>query len=124
MREKRARHTHRGWPASDLAPVLMRAEVRDDLTQRASWTFASEWVVGDHITLVRNEHYLRAAEGLPYLDQVTFRFVPDLGQALDLFAAGECDVIAQDVIEGSDITPLLKAAETGVSAHCRSTKIR
>jgi hypothetical protein len=30
------------WPVSVLAPVLMRARVEDDLTERASWTFASE----------------------------------------------------------------------------------
>jgi peptide/nickel transport system substrate-binding protein len=73
-----------------------------------------EWVVGDHITLARNERYLRAAEGLPYIDLVTFRFVPDLAQALDLYSAGECDVITQDVIEGGDIAPLLEAADAGM----------
>jgi peptide/nickel transport system substrate-binding protein len=72
-----------------------------------------EWVVGDHITLVRNERYFRASEGLPHLDRVTFRFVVSLEQALELFAAGECDVIAQDVIEGQDTAPLLEAAESG-----------
>jgi peptide/nickel transport system substrate-binding protein len=72
-----------------------------------------EWVVGDHITLVRNAHYFRASEGLPYLDSVTFRFVSDLQQALDLLAAGECDIITQDVIEGGDITLLLGAAKAG-----------
>jgi len=72
-----------------------------------------EWVVGDHITLTRNERYFRASEGLPYLDRVTFRFVPDLRQALDLLAAGECDVIAQDVIEGGDVALLLEAAKAG-----------
>ncbi|MBN1979615.1 MAG: peptide ABC transporter substrate-binding protein [Anaerolineae bacterium] len=72
-----------------------------------------EWVVGDHITLVRNARYFRASEGLPYLDSVTFRFVPDLQQALDLLAAGECDVITSDVIETGDIAPLLEAAEAG-----------
>jgi peptide/nickel transport system substrate-binding protein len=72
-----------------------------------------EWVVGDHITLVRNTRYFRASEGLPYLDRVTFRFTPDLQQALDMLAAGECDVIAQDVIEGKDVTSLLEAAEAG-----------
>jgi peptide/nickel transport system substrate-binding protein len=73
-----------------------------------------EWVVGDHITLVRNGRYFRASEGLAYLDRVTFRFVSSLRQALDLFAAGECDVIAQDVIEGEDAAPLLEASESGV----------
>jgi hypothetical protein len=47
--EKRARHTHDGWPVSDLAPVLMRADVHDDLTRRESWSFASELVIGDHV---------------------------------------------------------------------------
>jgi peptide/nickel transport system substrate-binding protein len=72
-----------------------------------------EWVVGDHITLARNERYFRAAEGLPHLDRVTFRFVSGLRQALDLYAVGECDVITQDVIEGQDIAPLLEAAKAG-----------
>jgi peptide/nickel transport system substrate-binding protein len=72
-----------------------------------------EWVVGDHITLTRNERYFRGSEGLPYLDRVTFRFIPDLQQALNLLAAGECDVIVQDVIEGGDIALLLEAAEAG-----------
>lgn len=72
-----------------------------------------EWLGGDRITLVRNPRYFRAAEGLPRLDRITFRFVTDLQQALDLFAAGECDLIAQDVIENEDITPLLVAAESG-----------
>jgi len=72
-----------------------------------------EWVVGNHITLVRNAHYFRALEGLPYLDSVTFRFVSDLQQALDLLSVGECDIIAPDVIEGEGITPLLEAAEAG-----------
>jgi len=47
--ETRARHTHGGWPVSDLAPVLMRADVNDDLMLRESWTFASELVIGDHV---------------------------------------------------------------------------
>jgi len=72
-----------------------------------------EWVEGEQITLVRNPHYFRASEGLPYLDRVIFRFVPDLRQALDLLTAGECDLITQDVIESGDLTPLLKAAEAG-----------
>jgi hypothetical protein len=50
--EKRARHTHDGWPVSDLAPVLMAAEVHSDLTRRESWTWASELVIGDHVRQV------------------------------------------------------------------------
>ncbi|HET89578.1 MAG TPA: hypothetical protein ENN99_02410 [Chloroflexi bacterium] len=73
-----------------------------------------EWTAGERITLVRNSHYFRAAEGLPYLDRVIFRFVPDLPAALGMLAAGECDLIGQDLIENSDLTPLLEAAVAGV----------
>jgi peptide/nickel transport system substrate-binding protein len=70
-----------------------------------------EWVEGERITLVRNPHYFRASEGLPHLDRVTFRFVPDLGQALDWLMAGECDLITRDVVENGDLAPLLQAAD-------------
>ncbi len=71
------------------------------------------WAVGEHITLVRNARYFRADEGLPHLDRVTFRFIPDLQQALDQLKVGACDVIARDLIEGADLTPLLEAAQAG-----------
>jgi len=80
-----------------------------------------EWVEGDRITLVRNPHYFRAAEGLPYLDRVIFRFVPDLQQALDMLEAGECDLITQDVIEGTDLAPLLDAVGAGTAQLVSST---
>jgi hypothetical protein len=47
--EQRVRHTHGSWPVSDLAPILMAADVRADLTRRESWRFASELVIGDHL---------------------------------------------------------------------------
>ncbi len=71
------------------------------------------WAVGEQITLVRNARYFRADEGLPHLDRVTFRFVPDLQQALEQLKAGACDLIARDLIEGADLTPLLEAAQAG-----------
>ena len=73
-----------------------------------------EWIDGEQIRLVRNARYFRAAEGLPYLDRVIFRFVPDLEQALDLLEAGECDLISQDLVDGRDPEPLLEAAAAGV----------
>lgn len=36
-----------GWQVADLAPVLMRARADADLTERKSWTFASELVFED-----------------------------------------------------------------------------
>jgi len=40
--ERRTRFEIAGWPVGELAPVLMRGRIGDDLTDRSSWTFASE----------------------------------------------------------------------------------
>jgi hypothetical protein len=40
--ERRTARRVQGWSVSEIAPVLMRATLGDDLTKRASWTFASE----------------------------------------------------------------------------------
>ena len=72
-----------------------------------------EWVDGKRITLVRNPYYFRASEGLPRLDRVIFRFIPNSREALDQLSAGECDMVTHDVIEGGDLAPWLKAADAG-----------
>jgi len=48
-----------------------------------------EWVRGDRITLVRNPDY--HVPGLPKLDRVTFRFIPDPNSALAALKAGDID---------------------------------
>ena len=40
--ERRVYSEYRGWPVSELAPVLMAGEVEADLTVRENWRFASE----------------------------------------------------------------------------------
>jgi peptide/nickel transport system substrate-binding protein len=52
-----------------------------------------EWVSGDHIRLSKNPAYFRAAQGLPYIDTLTFRFMPDANTAIARLVAGECDLI-------------------------------
>lgn len=53
-----------------------------------------EWTAGDHITLQKNPHYFRAAEGLPKFDTLVFRFVgTDVTQNLAGLQSGECDVL-------------------------------
>jgi len=101
------------WGVAD-PDHLLSAEVAH--RQPLGWGpfVVEEWLKGEHITLVRNSHYFRAAEGLPHLDRVTFRFIPDLQQAVDLLVAGECDLITQDVIERGDLAPLLEAADAGM----------
>ncbi len=43
---------------------------------------------GDHYTLERDPNYYRASEGLPYLDSIVFRIVPDQNNILKDLQAG------------------------------------
>ncbi len=53
-----------------------------------------EWVGGDHIRLVKNQNYFRAAEGLPYFDVLVYRFIPATPEAdLSMMLTGECDIM-------------------------------
>lgn len=49
-----------------------------------------EWVKGERLTLARNPNYFRAAEGLPRVDQVTFRFGLPPEQIVSEMEAGRC----------------------------------
>ncbi len=69
-----------------------------------------EWTPGDHITLARNPNYFRAAEGLPYLDQVVFRFTSDASDMIAGLLAGDCDIGVQDG-DFEPFMPLLVQAE-------------
>jgi peptide/nickel transport system substrate-binding protein len=50
----------------------------------------AQWTPGDRIVLERNPDY--RAKGLPKLDRVTFRFIPDPNAALAALKAGDIDV--------------------------------
>lgn len=50
-----------------------------------------EWVRGQTITLMRNPNYWKP--GLPYLDQVVFRIIPDTAGRILALKAGEVDYI-------------------------------
>jgi len=105
------------WGTTD-ADRLLSAEVAQRKPLGWGAFIVEEWVDGEYLTLVRNPHYFRAAEGLPYLDRIIFRAVPDLQQALNDLLEGKCDLITQDVIErrvieNGDLVPLLEAADAG-----------
>lgn len=52
-----------------------------------------EWTQGDHITLARNPMYFRSGEGLPFFDNLVFRFISDQDEILAGLLAGECDLV-------------------------------
>jgi peptide/nickel transport system substrate-binding protein len=49
----------------------------------------SEWVRGDRIVLTKNKEY--HVKGVPHLDRVTYRFIPDPNSALAALRAGDID---------------------------------
>ncbi len=55
-----------------------------------------EWAPGDHITVARNPAYFRAPGGLPRLDEVVYRFIPDPIALAQELVAGRCDVVTHD----------------------------
>ncbi|MGM0373718.1 MAG: ABC transporter substrate-binding protein [Chloroflexota bacterium] len=82
------------WGATD--PLQL---AREDQARRfpLGWGpyVVEEWASGDHLTLSKNEYYFRLPEGLPYYDQVVFRFLDGVEEALNAFQAGECVVVVE-----------------------------
>jgi peptide/nickel transport system substrate-binding protein len=50
-----------------------------------------EWIRGDHITMIRNEEYYQS--GLPYLDQVIFRIIPNAASQVAALERGEISMV-------------------------------
>lgn len=94
------------------AAELLEAEISSRLPIGDGPFKVDEWIAGDSIRLSRNEHYYRSDEGLPYLDSVTFRFIPDTNQLLAQLLSGQCDIATQDGMS-SDQAPFLIEAEAG-----------
>lgn len=63
-----------------------------------------EWQRGSYIHLVRNEDYWR--EGLPYLDELYFRVIPDAASRAIAFEQGTVDVLRGGDVEGFTIRSL------------------
>ncbi len=101
-------------PRHTLGAMTPAEMLEDETVNRDPLSFGpfmiDEWVAGDHITLSKNPTYYRASEGLPKLDQLIFRFVPDTNQLIAQLASGECDLGTQDAaFEGS--LPLIRQFE-------------
>ncbi|WP_420628429.1 peptide ABC transporter substrate-binding protein [Candidatus Leptofilum sp.] len=68
-----------------------------------------EWIPGEQIQLVPNPFYYQ--EGLPHLDSLTYKFIPETNQLISQLLSGECDIGTQDAL-GSEHTPFLLEAES------------
>ncbi|MEN8238085.1 MAG: ABC transporter substrate-binding protein [Actinomycetota bacterium] len=73
----------------------------------------SEWQKGQSVTLTRNDNYWKVDEEtgqqLPYLDSVTFKFIPESESLITAFKAREVDIIQPD--PNTDIIETLQALE-------------
>lgn len=104
-------HVYGEGGSNPLTPAEMLA---DESVNRAPLAFGPfkmvEWVAGDHLTVEKNPTYWRAGEGLPKLDTLIYRFIPDTNQLIAQLASGECDFGTQDAaFEGS--LPLIRQFE-------------
>ena len=104
------KHQLEGTSAAEL--------IEDDRVNRSPLSYGAfkmkEWIPGTSITLVRNEYYWRANEGLPKVDEVIFKFIPDTNQLLAQLLAGECDIGTQDGMDVTQAPFLLQAEEAGI----------
>lgn len=105
------KHVYGEGGSNPLSPAEMLADEGVNRDPLAYGPFRLvEWVAGDHITLEKNPTYWRASEGLPKIDTLIYRFIPDTNQLIAQLASGECDFGTQDAaFEGS--LPLIRQFE-------------
>jgi peptide/nickel transport system substrate-binding protein len=75
---------------SVILPKDMQPEMKTSPVGTGPFKF-KEWVKGDHVTLVKNPEYYR--QGVPYLDEVIFKFIDTPPARNAALKAGDIDVI-------------------------------
>jgi peptide/nickel transport system substrate-binding protein len=90
-------------PQRQLAGVSPAEMATAELTARRPLSngpfVVADWLAGAEIRLEKNPYYYRAAEGLPYLNEVTFTFLGDAARVQAELLAGNCDVATQDGLD-------------------------
>lgn len=72
-----------------------------------------EWVPGDHVTATRNKSYWK--QPYPYLDSVTWRFIPDQDSKYAALKAGQIDVL--QVATGDQVVKAQKDSQLKVASY-------
>ena len=81
------------WTVARQGSVIYPREAVETLKTQPLGTgpfTVADWVRGDRIVLAKNKDYWQ--KGLPRLDKVTFRFIPDPNSALAALKSGDIDV--------------------------------
>lgn len=83
------------WGAYTAAELL---EAEESARKPLGWGpyVISDWATGDSISLVKNENYFRASEGLPKFETVVYRIAGENSNAnIAKILSGECDIVDQ-----------------------------
>ena len=89
-----------------MAPAQIKAGNRDKPIGTGPFKFR-EWVVGDHLTVVKNAEYWRTPANL---DEITFRPIPDESARQAQLQSGQLDFIqTANVLTINDLKDLAKA---------------
>ncbi len=96
---------------ADLSPAdLLEAEISSHMPIGDGPFKIVEWITGNQIRLKVNEHYYLTDQGLPRVEEVVFKFIPDNKRLINELLSGNCDIVTQDSLDISQ-TPLLLEAE-------------
>jgi peptide/nickel transport system substrate-binding protein len=93
------------------ADELLAAEQSNRMPLSHGPFVVSEWVEGEHITLIKNENYYLADEGLPRVDLIQMRFIPNTDQLLAQLLDGRCDIGTHDALGMRQAQALLEAGD-------------
>lgn len=79
-----------GWPFSPTAAAAAGADAGSQPVGTGPFVFG-EWQRDNRLTVTKNENYWQ--EGLPYLDQIVFRPIPDEDTRISSLGTGDIDVL-------------------------------
>jgi peptide/nickel transport system substrate-binding protein len=94
------------------ATELLSAEPSSRMPLSHGPYVVTDWVPGDHIQLERNEHYYLTAQGLPRVDSIRVRFIPNADQLLAQMLDGRCDIGTHDALGIREAEALLEAGDS------------
>lgn len=100
-------------PAHAIDPATFLDDWNDTMWPSAGPFIFDEWAQGEFLTVVRNDNYWKTdaetGQQLPYLDSVTWKFIPESESIITAFKAREVDVIQPD--PNSETIETLQALE-------------
>ncbi|MDK1103653.1 MAG: ABC transporter substrate-binding protein [Actinomycetota bacterium] len=84
-------------PAHAIDPATFMEDWNDKMWPSAGPFVFDEWAQGEFVRVVRNDNYWKTdpetGQQLPYLDSVTFKFIPETEAIITAFKAREIDII-------------------------------